>query len=87
MKERWVIIIPIPGYIEHMQLCGLGQLWRYPRQSVLSYTEDIQTSAAPDLDNGRDQMIRERCQTLDRACEACEHTIGHILTQQVNVCL
>lgn len=49
---------PVSGHIEHVQLCGLWQLWRNPRQSVLSYTEDIQAIAAPDLDNRGDYMVR-----------------------------
>lgn len=48
--------IPIYRDIKNMQLCGLWQLRRYPRQSVLSHTEDVQTSAATDLSNTGDKM-------------------------------
>lgn len=50
--------IPVSRDIEHMQLGGLRQLWRYPRQSVFSYTEDIQAATAPDLGDRRDIMVR-----------------------------
>ena len=56
MKYRFVV--PISRDIEHVQIRCLRQLWRYPRQSVLSNTEDIQTTAAPNLQNRRDTMIR-----------------------------
>lgn len=41
-----------------MQFCRLWQLRRDPGQTVLSYTENIQTAAAPYLDNREDNMIR-----------------------------
>lgn len=40
---------PISRDVEHVQLCGLRQLRRYPRQPVLSYAEDVEAAAAPDL--------------------------------------
>jgi len=44
--------------VEHVQLCALRQLRRDPRQPVLSYAEDVQTAAAPDLNNRGRPLIR-----------------------------